>query len=179
MTSGDTTRPGARRFPARVRPDPRFGDPDAVPPPWPEVEERLRSAELYWLTSVRADGRPHVTPLVGVWHDDGFVFSTGPGEQKQVNVAHDPRVAVTTGVDRWAEGTDVVVEGWAHRITGRERLTGPADAYRHKYGDDWAWQADEDGFVSEDSRPWVYRVEPSKVLGFGKSPHSQTAYLPD
>lgn len=177
MTADGTTDRGAAGFPARVRPDLRFGDPEVTSPPWSEVEGLLRSADLYWLTSVRTDGRPHVTPLVGVWHEDGFVFSTGAGEQKQLNVAHDPRVAVTTGVSRWTEGTDVVVEGWARRITGRERLAGPAEAYRDKYGDDWAWQPAEDDFVAEGLRPWVYRVEPSKVLAFGKAPHSQTAYL--
>lgn len=29
------------------------------------AEELLAAAELYWITSVRSDGRPHVTPLVG------------------------------------------------------------------------------------------------------------------
>ena len=37
---------------------------------------------MSWLTTVRADGRPHVTPLVAVWLDDAIHFSTGPEEQK-------------------------------------------------------------------------------------------------
>jgi hypothetical protein len=49
------------------------------------VRKSLAGAELYWLTTVRGDGRPHVTPLVGVWFEDSFVFCTGLGEQK----AHD------------------------------------------------------------------------------------------
>jgi len=33
---------------------------------WPEAREHLEMAELYWLTTVRGDGRPHVTPLIAV-----------------------------------------------------------------------------------------------------------------
>lgn len=79
--------------------DPRFSDPVATAIPRGEVERLLREAELHWLTTVRAEGRPHVTPLVGVWHDGAFAFCTGVGEQKQRNVEHHPDVAVTTGVD--------------------------------------------------------------------------------
>jgi hypothetical protein len=32
---------------------------------WQQVSDTLASAELYWLTTVRQDGRPHITPLVG------------------------------------------------------------------------------------------------------------------
>jgi hypothetical protein len=49
--------------------DPRFSDPDAVPTSWPETRRILESAELFWICTVRADGRPHVTPLVAVWLD--------------------------------------------------------------------------------------------------------------
>lgn len=36
---------------------------------------------------MRADGRPHVTPLVAVWLDGAPHFSTGPAEQKAVNLS--------------------------------------------------------------------------------------------
>lgn len=158
--------------------DERFGDPAASAPTWAAVEALLRDAELYWLTTVRADGRPHVTPLVGVWTDGQFAFCTGVGEQKHVNLGHSPLVAVTTGSNGWQSGTDVVVEGTAGRVTGRERLLPLAEEWLHKYGDDWAWGADDEGFAAGDSRPWVYVVRPAKVIAFGKDPHSQTTYRP-
>jgi len=43
---------------------------------WRQVSDALAAAELYWLTTVRKDGRPHITPLIGAWVDDGFVFCT-------------------------------------------------------------------------------------------------------
>ena len=38
------------------------------------------------LSTVRADGRPHVTPLVAVWLDGALYFCTGEGEQKERNI---------------------------------------------------------------------------------------------
>jgi len=159
--------------------DNRFSDPAATAPSWRSVEAMLDQAELYWLTTVRSDGRPHVTPLVGIWTAGHFAFCTGVGEQKHVNLQHSPLVAVTTGSNAWKSGTDIVIEGTAQRVTGRERLRPLAEAWLRKYGDDWAWAADDEGFSDGDgSRPWVYRVECAKVIAFGKDPHSQTAYRP-
>ena len=46
--------------------DRRFSDPEADPTPWSEALDALEHAELYWLTTVRIDGCPHMTPLIGV-----------------------------------------------------------------------------------------------------------------
>ena len=52
----------------------------------------LETAELFWISTVRTDGRPHVTPLPAVWLDDVLYFCTGPGEQKAVNLAANAHV---------------------------------------------------------------------------------------
>jgi PPOX class probable F420-dependent enzyme len=156
--------------------DLRFSDPTATAPPWPEVERLLTDAELYWLTTVRADGRPHVTPLVGVWHDHSFCFCTGVTEQKMRNLESTAEVVVVTGTNSWHRGTDVVVEGRAERVTGRDALQPLADAWFAKYGEDWHWSVDDDGFADGDNRPWVLRVDPRKVIAFGKHPHGQSTY---
>ena len=101
--------------------DARFSE-AKQPAGWSQVADALAGAELYWLTTVRKDGRPHVTPLIGAWVDDGFVFCTGPEEQKAQNLAHSTAVAVTTGVNTWNDGLDVVVEGDAERVTGLDTL---------------------------------------------------------
>src|SRR5436190_13530710 len=102
--------------------DQRFSDDDAVPPSWDEVQRVLESAQLSWITTVRHDGRPHVTPLVAVWLDDALHFSTGAGEQKALNLAANSHVALTTGDNDWQRGLDVVVEGKALRVTDAEQL---------------------------------------------------------
>jgi general stress protein 26 len=160
--------------------DPRFSV-ATEPVSWQQVSDALAAAELYWLTTVRRDGRPHITPLVGAWVDDGFVFCTGPEEQKAQNLNHSAAVAVTTGANTWQAGLDVVVEGNAKRVTGRDVLTPLADAVREKYHGDWDFTPHDDGFGHTDDSgdshiAHVYRVAPAKVIAFAKSPHGQTAF---
>ncbi|MDT0377485.1 pyridoxamine 5'-phosphate oxidase family protein [Streptomyces sp. DSM 42041] len=158
--------------------DVRFGAPEAVATPWAEVARTLREAELYWLTTVRRDGRPHVTPLIGVTGGAGqeVHFCTGLREQKARNLGHGRRVALTTGANAWNRGLDVVVEGVAVPVTGRAALREIAEAYETKYGDDWHFDVGDGVFGSGDDAAAVFRVEPVKVLAFAKDPHGQTRY---
>ena len=165
--------------------DPRYGDASATPPPWADIERLLADAQLYWIITVRADGRPHAVPLVGVWQDGAFAFCTGPEEQKQRNLDANAHVAVTTGstgAHGWDSGTDVVLEGTAVRVTDADELQRLADAWFAKYGDDWKYEVRGQEFVelsdsggSTGGGAWVYRVPPAKVLAFGDA-HGQTAY---
>src|SRR6476620_97953 len=77
--------------------DPSYCDASATAPSWAEIERLLTQAQLYWIITVRADGRPHAVPLVGVWHNGAFAFCTGVDEQKQRNLDANPHVAVTAG----------------------------------------------------------------------------------
>src|SRR5260370_7855936 len=70
--------------------DPRFSDPDAVATGWDETRRVLETAELFWISTVRADGRPHVTPLVAVWLDGAIPFFTPPPQQKTSNHKANP-----------------------------------------------------------------------------------------
>jgi pyridoxamine 5'-phosphate oxidase-like protein len=162
--------------------DTRFSQAEQ-PVSWDQVADVLSRAELYWLTTVRKDGRPHTTPLVGAWVNDAFVFCTGPEEQKAQNLAHCGAVTVTTGVNTWSDGLDVVVEGRVERLTGLDTLTPLADAIREKYHGDWDFTPQADGFGHADDSgashiAYVYRVPPAKVLAFAKSPHGQTRFRP-
>jgi nitroimidazol reductase NimA-like FMN-containing flavoprotein (pyridoxamine 5'-phosphate oxidase superfamily) len=167
--------------------DPRYGDASATAPPWDTVERLLTDAQLYWIVTVRADGRPHAVPLVGVWYDGAFAFCTGPDEQKHRNLEGNKQVAVTTGsagAQGWARGKDVVVEGTAVRVTDPDALQTLADAWAAKYAPDWIYDVRGDEFVersnsggSDGGGGWVYRVEPAKVMVFGDD-HGQTTYRP-
>ena len=157
--------------------DSRFSASESAPTPWSEVEELLERAELYWISTVRQDGRPHVTPLIAVLHDGAMHVSTGLREQKAHNLEKNPRVALTTGRNDWAGGVDVVVEGTAIRITGRERLQRLADAVEAKYGSVWHSDVEGDeGFESVGGLAAVFRIDASKVLAFAKDPFSQTTF---
>jgi PPOX class probable F420-dependent enzyme len=157
--------------------DKRFSQPEAEPTPWADALRVLQEAELYWLTTVRADGRPHVTPLVGAVQDEVVHFCTGLDEQKARNLEHDDRVAVTTGNNTWARGVDIVVEGTAVRIADEEQLQRLADAWEAKYGSVWHFDVGDGMFRHADGGgAAVFRVEPTKVLAFAKDPHGQTTY---
>jgi nitroimidazol reductase NimA-like FMN-containing flavoprotein (pyridoxamine 5'-phosphate oxidase superfamily) len=156
--------------------DRRFSDPDAGPTPWADAASALERAELYWLTTVRADGRPHVTPLIGVWHDGAVHFCTGLREQKARNLEHGLRVALTTGNNTWAQGLDVVVEGTAVRIEDTGALQALADAYEAKYGSVWHFDVGDGVFGAGEDAAAVFRIEPAKVMAFAKDPHAHTTF---
>jgi nitroimidazol reductase NimA-like FMN-containing flavoprotein (pyridoxamine 5'-phosphate oxidase superfamily) len=159
-----------------TRIDSRFSEPEAGPTPWGDAAGALEQAELYWLTTVRADGRPHVTPLIGVADDGVAHFCTGLREQKARNLEHRDQVALTTGNNTWAQGLDVVVEGTAVRVTDRDELQRLADAYEAKYGSVWHFDVGDGVFESGEDAAAVFRIEPAKVLAFAKEPHAQTTY---
>lgn len=159
-----------------ARLDDRFSDPAAAPLPWADAERVLEQAELYWLTTVRADGRPHVTPLIGVAYDGAVHFCTGVREQKARNLEHSAQVALTTGTNAWAEGLDVVVEGTAVRVSDNAELQRIADAYEAKYGSDWHFDVGDGTFESGGDPAAVFRIEAAKVIAFAKQPHGQTTF---
>lgn len=107
----------------------------------------LEKAQLAWVPTVRADGRPHVTPLVAVWLDEAVHFTTGPSEQKAVNLVRNPHVVMTTGCTRWDEGLDVMIEGKAERVTDRATLERLAAAWATKWDGQWRFGMADGGFT--------------------------------
>jgi hypothetical protein len=157
--------------------DRRFSDPDATPTPWAEVRVLIDESELFWISTVRPDGRPHVAPLPAVWLDETVHFCTGAEEQKAVNLARNPRCALTTGNNEWRFGLDVVVEGLAVQVTDERRLQRLADAWATKYHGDWRFEVVDNGFGHEDGgRALVFEVDVDKVLAFAKGSFAQTRY---
>jgi Pyridoxamine 5'-phosphate oxidase len=69
-----------------------FSEPDSTPTPWEAGIEQLGAADTYWLSTVRPDGRPHVTPLIAVWHAEALWFGTGPEERKSEEPGREPVV---------------------------------------------------------------------------------------
>lgn len=158
--------------------DPDYSDKAATARPWSEAVAVLTRAELFWLSTVRPDGRPHVTPLIGLWSDAALHFCTGPSERKARNLAKNPEVVVTTGDNTLTHGFDVVVEGRADRVTDETRLTRLAELWEAKYGADWHFEVHAGAFANgAGGRADVFRVAPRRAFGFGKGePYSQTRW---
>lgn len=156
--------------------DIRYGEPDAPPTPWADAESAMAAAELWWCTTLRPQGGPHITPLLSVWHDGAPHICTGVGEQKWHNLAADARCTMLTGRNDQGPGTDHVVEGVAERVTDEGLLRELAAAWEAKYGDAWHFDVADGAFVSDGRAAHVFRVRPTVAYAFGKSPFSQTRY---
>ena len=163
-----------------------FSRPGAEPTPWSVALEQITAAETFWISTVRPDGRPHVTPLIAVWHDEAIWFATGAEERKALNLAENRSLILTTGQSALVLGAlDIVLEGIAERITDDTRLKPVADAFVARYGREiWDYSVRDGAF---DCRPptkdgivvraIVFRLRPVRGLGFRKGDEfSQTTW---
>ncbi|HEY7036553.1 MAG TPA: pyridoxamine 5'-phosphate oxidase family protein [Thermomicrobiales bacterium] len=163
--------------------EPRFSSDGATPTAWAEAREILEKAEVYWLTTVRPDGRPHVTPLIAAWIDDALYVVTGPDERKAKNLAHNPNVVLTTGNNAIGDGLDVVVAGEAVPVCDEVKLRRFADALATKYGPPFIFTVRDGAFYGVGGeiyeRPRLaLEVAPAAVFGFRKgTSFSQTRWL--
>jgi hypothetical protein len=157
--------------------DPRYSSPGAVPTDWEAAREQLAEAGIFWLSTVRPDGRPHVTPLLAVWLDGALHFCTGEEERKSRNLAANSHCVLTTGGDAVDEGLDLVVEGEAVRVRDENGLRRLADAWEAKYGSDWRFEVRDGAFQHQDGgHALVYEVRPETAFGFRKGQYSQTRW---
>lgn len=149
--------------------EPRFSDPDATPTPWAAAREELKQAKAYWLSTVRPDGRPHVTTVAAVWTDDALHFTTGRTERKAMNLAHNSHCVITTGTNT-LDGLDVVVEGEAVLVTDEAKLQRLADSYVAKYDQLFVFEVRDGALWIEGSEDpgLAYELRPTKAFGFGK-----------
>ncbi|UQX04429.1 pyridoxamine 5'-phosphate oxidase family protein [Streptomyces sp. RerS4] len=150
---------------------PRPGAADVTATEWTEAQRQLEAAEIFWVSTVRPDGRLHVTPVIAAWHGGVLYFSTGPGEQKAKNLAHDAHCALTTGGNSLTEGLDLVVEGTARPVEDRAELEEVIAAYEAKYGahitsPEGTFHGIDDAFRRGDAV--LFGVAPTTAYGFGR-----------
>ncbi|WP_433331075.1 pyridoxamine 5'-phosphate oxidase family protein [Spirillospora sp. CA-294931] len=138
-----------------------------TPAQWTEASGRLARARGYWLATVRADGRPHVVPVLAVWTDGGLHFVANATSRKARNLARDAHCVVTAHAD----GIDVVVEGTAAKVTDEEALRRIAAGYASKY--DWHPTPRHGAFHDTDGAPTAgpppydaYEVVPVTAFAF-------------
>jgi hypothetical protein len=95
---------------------------------WSDIAAKIEASRNYWVSTTRADGRPHAMPVWGVWVNGALYFSTGASSVKGRNLARSPEVVV-----HLESGDDVVVlEGVVVRPETAE-FAGYVDAYEAKY----------------------------------------------
>jgi nitroimidazol reductase NimA-like FMN-containing flavoprotein (pyridoxamine 5'-phosphate oxidase superfamily) len=120
--------------PIAGRPEiPGYGIPETLDGvlPWSHVDERMRNSLNYWIGTTDANGRPHATPVWGVWLDGVLYFDGSPQTRRGRNLALNPAVVV-----HLEDGTaPVILQGEAHEIVGIERVLAEriAKGYAGKY----------------------------------------------
>ncbi|MDX3329023.1 pyridoxamine 5'-phosphate oxidase family protein [Streptomyces sp. ME02-6979-3A] len=156
-----------------------FSSPDARATPWASALAVIGEAEVFWISTVRPDERPHVTPLLAAWSLGGMYFTTGDQERKALNLDRNPRCALTTGTHSLT-GMDVVIEGVASSVDWRAERAQAVAEFERKYGahltsPEGTWFGLGEAVVAGDVR--LYRVAPTVGFAFGKLPRSsQTRY---
>jgi hypothetical protein len=122
-----------------------------------------------WLTTINADGSPHVMPVVVVQRSGSWYFTSGPATRKSRNLGRDPRCVVSVATDPF----DLVIEGAAEWVTDPGELCSVAVAFARS---GWPAEVAGDALTAEYSAPsagpapWhVYRVKPSTVFALGTS----------
>ena len=84
------------------------------------ADRRLRSEQVAWLTTVRADGQAQSSPVWFLWDGETFLLYSQPGAQKVRNVVVNPKVSLHLGDD--GAGDDIVTfEGAATVEPGTPR----------------------------------------------------------
>ena len=126
--------------------------------PWAQAEELLAGAPLYWLATVRPDGRPHVAPIWGAWVDNAFYFQGAPTSRWARNLRDNP--AATVHIER--ENDVVIVDGAVeHVVTDAAFAARLLHAWQTKYGAlEHPPQADTIG---------ILRLRPRAVRAWGAS----------
>jgi general stress protein 26 len=155
---------------------PEFSDSQATATAWAQARGVLEKAEVFWLSTVRPDQRPHVTPVLSVWLDGSLYFCTGPEERKARNLEHNTHCVLTTGCNALNEGLDLVVEGDAERVNDEPTLRRVAEVYAAKY--DWQFAVRDGALEHGDGGvALVFGVAPATAFGFGKGePFSSTRW---
>ena len=99
--------------------------------PWSHVSERMTKAKHYWISTVSPDGRPHATPVDGLWLDDHLYFGGSPETRRNRNLAANSAVCI-----HLESAMDVVIlRGDAQELRAdRSLAVRLAEASRKKYG---------------------------------------------
>lgn len=136
---------------------------------WHWVRDRMNDALIYWVASVRPDGRPHLTPIWGAWVDDSFWMEGGANTRRFKNLAANAATVIT--VER---GNDaIMLEGQALRAYELDA------AVTHRLLQGYAKYIKSHGFQADPAN-WadggIWRVRPRKVLAWSNFPKDATRW---
>jgi PPOX class probable F420-dependent enzyme len=95
------------------------------------VDERLRTENIAWITTVTADGQPQSSPVWFLWADGEFLIYAQPRSWKVRNIRAHPKVSLHLNSDE--QGRRVVTFEASARVASEPPPVHQADAYLAKY----------------------------------------------
>jgi len=123
---------------------------------WDFVQDELKDARNYWLSTTTSDCRPHAIPIWGSWVNDVFYFGGGPDTKNRKNLAENPHIVVHS-----ESGTKVVIiEGKVSIEKNRDLILEIQKDYERKY--------------NLKHPPPFYRVDKTKVLCWDMNDYAGT-----
>ena len=134
--------------------------------PWSHVSERMNEAIHYWVSTVSPDGRPHSTPVDGLWIDDRLYFGGSPKIRRNRNLTENPAVCINLG-----NALDVVIlHGDAQELHAPDSalVTRMIEASKKKYG--YGPRPEDIG------KGGVYVFRPRMVLAWKQFPKDATRW---
>ena len=139
---------------------------------WTHVQERMTAARHYWICTSRPDGRPHATPIWGVWVDDVLYIEGAPETRRGRNIAANPAVSA-----HLESGEDVLIlEGEAHEIVQPDKTL--AARLVEAYGEKYAYAGYRPTPQNWDSGG-LYAIQPRVVIAWTKFPQDATRWMLD
>ena len=117
------------------------------------TRQRLHEERNIWVAVMRADGRPHLTPVWFVWRADKAYICIDPQSVKARSLTHNDRVALAL-----EDGTNpIIVEGTAKQIEEGHWPQAVIDEFKRKY----AWDIMDDGQYT-----CLVEINPRKLLSW-------------
>jgi len=137
--------------------------PNTTKPQNAHAEQRLQPEPIIWLTSVRADGRPHLVPVWFYWDGSTVLILSQPDNQKIRNIQRNPNVMLA--LEAKDGGDDIVLfEGKAELLTQSSAQVVPP-AYEQKYTEGIKGiGSTPEQMLASYSQP--IRITPTKFLGW-------------
>jgi len=80
---------------------------------WSWVEQRIKAASNYWITTVGPNARPHARPVDGVWVDGALCFGGAPEARWVRNLMANPSIAAHLS----SEAEAIILEGTAEYVS--------------------------------------------------------------
>lgn len=121
---------------------------------WRALTARLGREMTIWVSTVRYDGRPHLTPTWFIWLDDHIYIAISEDSQKYANLRHNQRITVALPDTDWV----TIIEGEAH-VADRKAVEALGDYFFHKY--EWDFRYDDTAVMR------LIEITPHKILAWG------------